>query len=198
MSHFSRWIINMFATRVFSNSIRKSACRTRIIDPPGKVRHHVTVWIKGVAFWIIFFKLIVHEPRCCTLISSSYHPSVWTVIDRPFWPAYLADIFAEVHLTFSMNYFPLEATPFCFPFSSRYCWNWIRNFSPRNLCYHILNLRNLPVHKRFEMIWVELFRQYLEEKKWLEVVMLGHILEMDLIEDIEQSLLLALRCLKFA
>ena len=35
--------------------------------------------------------------------------SVWTVSDRPFWSAYLADIFAEVHLTFSMNYFLLEA-----------------------------------------------------------------------------------------
>ena len=141
---------------------------------------------------------MVHESRCRT--TPLYDP----ICDRPFWFAYLADIFAEVHLTFSMNYFPLEAKVnhlFVFPFhhdivGTKFGTLAHANYITVSWTYAILG--KLPVHKRFEMIWVELFRQYLEEKKWLEVVMLDHILEMDLIEDIEQSLLLALRCLKFA
>ena len=99
-----------------------------------------------------------------------------------------------------MNYFLLEAKVnhlFVFPFHRDIVGTKFETLAYANdETYAIFG--KLPVHKKSETIWVELSRQYLEEKKWLEVVMLDHISEMDLIEDIEQSLLLALRCLKFA
>ena len=84
--------------------------------------------------------------------------SVWTVSDRPFWSAYLADIFAEVHLTISMNYFLLEAKVshlFVFPFhhdivGTKFVTLVHANYITVFKTYAILG--KLPVHKRFEMI----------------------------------------------
>ena len=44
---------------------------------------------------------------CVALVSVIHLEKCDTIVTLLF--AYLADIFAEVHLTFSMNYFPLEA-----------------------------------------------------------------------------------------
>ena len=145
------------------------------------------------------FKPFFQIDRIWVTVSHSNLVPYDPICGRPFWFAYLADIFAEVHLTFSMNYFPLEAKVnhlFVSPFHHDIVGTKIETLAHAIYATISWTYAIYLFIKGFK--WFELFRQYLEEKKWLEVVMLGHILEMDLIEDIEQSLLLALRCLKFA
>ena len=96
---------NMISARVFSNSMRKNACRTHIFDTPGKVRHYCNLLNKWCRILNHFFQI----DRIWVTVSHSNLVPYDPICGRPFWFAYLADIFAEVHLTFSMNYFPLVA-----------------------------------------------------------------------------------------